>query len=278
MGRSVAVVTDSTADIPPERTRKLDISVAPLTVRIDGLEYTDGVDLEPSAFYEKLHSARILPSTSQPSIGRFQELYESIEADEIVSVHISGKLSGTVNSARAAAEHVSGKRIRVIDSGMVSLSLGYQAQIATEAAEQGLGLEDVVAKVDEARGRTGFYALLETLEHARRSGRIGVAQALVGSMLQVKPIVTIRAGAIEPCDRPRTMRRGAERLAQLTLAEGPFAYLGVVHANNEALAQELAEWLSRDAPATVEVVCTGAVIGTHCGPGAVATCFLRAKR
>lgn len=278
MGQSVAVVTDSTADLLPSQARELGINVIPLTVRIDGQDYADGAELTPAAFFEKLRTAKSLPTTSQPPVGRFREVYESIDADEIVSIHISGKLSGTVNSARAAAEQTPSKRIRVIDSEMVSLSLGYQAQAAAYAARAGKSLDEVAATVHELLPRASFYALLETLEHARRSGRIGFAQALMGSMLQVKPILTIRDGAVVPSERPRTMRKGLERLAELTLAEGPFTYLAVLHANNATPARELADRLSSNAPGSVDVVCTGAVIGTHCGPGAVATCFIRGVR
>jgi len=112
----IAVVTDSTADLPPERAQQLGIHIAPLTVRIDDVWYDDGNELAPAAFYQKLRAARSIPTTSQPSIGRFKELYESLEADEIISIHISGGLSGTLNSARAAADLLPGKRIRVIDS------------------------------------------------------------------------------------------------------------------------------------------------------------------
>lgn len=276
MAQAVAVVTDSTADLPAERARELGIHVIPLTVRIDGAEYADGVELSPAAFYDKLRTARSIPSTSQPSVGAFKALYESIPAEEIVSVHISGKLSGTVSSARAAAEQVPSKRFRIIDSLMVSLSLGYQAQRAAEAAREGLNLDEIAATVDALVPRASFYAVLETLQHAYRSGRIGFAQALAGSLLQVKPIITIRQGVVSPSDKPRTMRRAIERLQELTLGEGPFAYLGVLHANNEVPARELAERLQRHAPGPVDVVCTGAVIGTHCGPGAVASCFIRA--
>jgi DegV family protein with EDD domain len=276
MGQAVAVVTDSTADLPVWRARELGIHVVPLIVRIDGREYADGVELTPADFYAKLRAARAIPTTSQPSAAAFKALYESLKAADIVSVHISSRLSGTVNSARAAAEQLPHKRIRVIDSLMVSLSLGYLAEAAAQAAQSGQGLDGVAARVEELVPRASFYALLETLQHAHRSGRIGFAQALAASVLQVKPILTIREGAVQPADRPRTMRRGIERLQELTLAEAPFTYLAVLHADNEPLARELAERLQPHAPGPVDVVCTGGVIGTHCGPGAVASCFIRA--
>ena len=272
---AVAVVTDSTADLPLDRAQALGIHIVPLLVDIDGTWYQDGTELPPAMYYEKLHSAKSMPATSQPSVGVFQAMYEGIEADSIVSIHISERLSGTVNSARQAAANMPGKRIEVVDSAMVSLAMGYLAQAAAEAARDGASFEDVRDLMRRLRDQTGFYAVLDTLAHARRSGRISFAQALMGSMLQVKPIMTIRQGAVEAVDRPRTMRRGMDRLFELTAKDAPFAYLAVPHANNEPLARELAARLKDVHDGTIDVVTTGATIGTHCGPGAFATCYVK---
>lgn len=271
----IAVVTDSTADLPPDRAQRLGIYVVPLIVDVDGVAYEDGTELPPPAFYQKLAEARSIPSTSQPPIERFKTTYESIEAEHILSIHISGGLSGTANSARAAAKQVSSKRVRVVDSLAVSLALGYLAVMAAEAASTGASLDDVTRLVEDNIGKTGFYAALDTLQHAQRSGRIGFAQALIGSMLQIKPIITLRNGVVQPVDRPRTMRRAVDRIVELTLRDGPFARLAVPHADNEPLARELAERLSPAASDGIDVVTTGAVVGSHCGPGAVATCYIR---
>lgn len=275
MEQAVAIVTDSTADIPTGRAQELGIHIVPLIVRIDDASYQDGVDLPPLAFYQKLATARAAPTTSQPSVGAFQAAYEAIEASQIVSVHISGKLSGTVNSARAGAAQVPGKRIQVVDSELVSLALGYLAQAAAEAARSGASIEEVCELIGRYQRQTAFYALLETLQHAHRSGRIGFAQALLGTMLQVKPILSLKDGLVCPVDRPRTMRKGLDRLFELTAGNAPFVYLAVPHANNEASARELAERLAPFSPGTIDVVPTGATIGAHCGPGAVATCYVR---
>jgi DegV family protein with EDD domain len=277
MSARLAIVTDSTADLPPERAAELGIHVVPLVVRIDEASYEDGTELPPAMFYEKLRDAKSVPSTSQPSIGAFQAAYEGVEADEIISIHISSKLSGTVNSARAAAAQVPAKRIAVVDSAQVSLSLGYVAIAAAEAAQGGAGFDDVHAMVEREVQQTGFYAVLDTLAHARRSGRIGFAQALLGSVLQVKPILAIRSGEVQPVDRPRTMRRGLERLAELARRDAPFSHLAVPHANNEPMARELAALLADVSPGTIDVVPTGATVGSHCGPGAVATCYVKKR-
>jgi DegV family protein with EDD domain len=272
---SIAIVTDSTADLAPDLARDLGISVVPLIATIDGVSYQDGSGLPAAAFYDKLASARTLPSTSQPSIGAFKQAYEAIDAEDILSIHISGKLSGTTNSARAAAEQVSGKHIKIFDSLALSLALGYVARTAADMANAGSTLAEVSAEIERLIPKCGFYAVLDTLQHARRSGRISFAQALMGSVLQVKPILTLRDGAVQGVDRPRTMRKALERLEELTLADAPFAYLAMAHANNEPLAGELANRLAPSFEGSIDVVCTGAVIGTHCGPGAVASCYVR---
>ncbi|MDE3074268.1 MAG: DegV family protein [Chloroflexota bacterium] len=275
MTAKVAIVTDSTSDLPPERTRELGIAVVPLTVHIDGHSFFDGTELTPEQFYQKLSGARAIPTTSQPSAGQFHAAYEALEADEIISIHISAKLSGTINSARIAADQLPAKRIRVFDSQSVSMALGYVVQTAAEAAASGEGLEAICESVQASIRQTGFLAVLETLHHAQKSGRIGFAQALLGSMLQVKPIIGIANGEVVPVDRPRTMRKAVDRLIDLTVRDAPFHHLAVPHAGNEELARDIAERLRLVHPGPIDVLATGAVVGTHCGPGAVACCYLK---
>ncbi|MHB8620782.1 MAG: DegV family protein [Chloroflexota bacterium] len=269
-------MTDSTADLPPQRTRDLHITVIPLTVNIDGASFQDGIDLPPSAFYEKLVTAKTIPSTSQPSVGAFLAAYRAIDASDIISIHISGGLSGTINSAQAAAAQVPDKRIAIIDSRTVSLAMGYLAQVAAQAAENGATFEEVRSLMGRSAGRTGFFAILDTLGFARRSGRLGFAQALVGTMLQVKPIISMVDGLVQPVERPRTIARAVDKLVEITARQAPFASLAVPHANNEDLAREVADRLSGAHAGDIDIVTTGAVVGSHCGPGAVATCFLKA--
>ncbi len=275
MSSNIAIVTDSTADLPAERCQELGIHIVPLTVRIDDQAYLDGTELPPAQFYAKLASARAIPTTSQPSVGEFQAAYERIEAGSIVSIHISQKLSGTYNSAVQAAGRVAGKQIQVFDSGTLSLALGYVVQAAAEAVRDGASFDQVCHQVPIDSLGTGFYALLETLQHAQKSGRVNFVQALLASMLQVKPILTLTDGSVAPVDRPRTMRKGVERLIELTTLDAPFRYLAVPHANNPELANEIAKRLQAVHTGPIDVVATGAVVGTHCGPGAVATSYLK---
>jgi DegV family protein with EDD domain len=192
-----------------------------------------------------------------------------------VSIHISSSLSGTINSAMGAAAQVAHKRIRVVDSRTVSLAMGYLVQTAAEAAHAGAKLDEIAALIDANIPKAGFYAVLDSLQHAQRSGRLGSAQALLGSVLQIKPIIGIRDGTVQAIDRPRTMRKALDRVAELLAHEAPFLFLGVPHAANESMARELAERLSAISPGQVDVIMTGPVIGTHCGPGAVAVCYLK---
>lgn len=271
---STAIVTDSTADLSPARARELGIRVVPLTVQVAGVEYQDGVDLSPERFYEKLSGIDSMPTTSQPSIAAFQQIYADIAADDIISIHLSAKLSGTWNNARTAAEGVSDKRIRVIDSGTASMALGYIVQAAAQAATAGEPFESICHTTEYDISRSGFFALLDNLSYAQKSGRITIAQALVASMLQVKPILSLKGGEIVPVDRTRTMRKGMERLVELTARDAPFRYLAVAHANDLQMGLAAADRLRELHNGPVDVVLTGPVIGTHCGPGAIGTCYL----
>ena len=269
----VAIVTDSTADLPPERARRLGIVVVPLTVLIDGVSYADG-ELDQAEFFRRAAQAPDIPTTSQPSAAQFQAVYDGITAETILSIHISSKLSGTYASALAAAAQLHQRDIRVYDSGTVSMSLGCIVQDAAEAAGQGASAAEVARKISVDTLGTGFYALLDTLHFAQRSGRINMAQALLAGMLQIKPVISIRAGVVAAVDRRRTLRKGLERLVELATRDAPFRHLAVLHAGNPVLAGELAAQL-RPLHDEVEVLPAGTVIGTHCGPGAVAACYLR---
>ncbi len=271
----VAIVTDSTADLSPENAARLGVRIVPLVVSIDGQTYEDGVDLAPADFYRKLSQARAVPSTSQPALGRFKQAYEGLDADEIVSIHLSSTLSGTLNAAAAAAQEMAGKRITVLDSRTLSLSLGYLVELAAEAAAAGESVEGITALVESAIPRTGFVGVLDSLQHAQRSGRLSSAQALLASVLRIKPIIALRDGQVQAIDKPRTMRKAVDRLVELVSAEAPLAFVAIPHAANEGLAQDLAKGLASLAPGPIQVVATGAVLGTHCGPGAAAVCFAR---
>jgi DegV family protein with EDD domain len=268
----VAIVTDSTADLPPSLATTRAISVVPLTLHFDGRSLLDGVDITPSEFYRRLPHSTIHPTTSQPSPGQFAERYTSLLAsyDSIVSIHISEKLSGTYESARQGAEMTDARRVRVVDSQLVSMSLGLVVLAASTMAATGSDADAIVAKVEGMRDQVQTYFSVATLEFLRRGGRIGRASALVGSVLQVKPVLCIRDGLVTPLERVRTFERALNRVVELVRAvdrgRGVCAIVG--HAD----ADEDAERIGRELEPVAETLMIqplGPVVGAHAGPGVV---------
>jgi DegV family protein with EDD domain len=270
--RSVAIVTDSTADLLPALAAARSIAVVPLTLHFDGQSLLDGVDITPSEFYRKLPNATTHPTTSQPSPGQFADTYAALLADHdsIVSIHISQKLSGTFESAQQAAELTDPKRVHVIDSQVVSMSLGLVTLAASKLAEQGADALSIVDKVDAMRPEVQTYFSVATLEFLRRGGRIGRASALLGSVLQVKPVLCIRDGLVTPLERVRTFERALSRVVELVRAvdrgHGVCACVG--HAGAEADAERVARELEPIAE-TLMIQPLGPVVGAHAGPGVV---------
>jgi DegV family protein with EDD domain len=270
--QSVAIVTDSTSDLPPQLAGTRSITVIPLTLNFEGKALLDGVDIRPDEFYRRLPSAGTHPTTSQPSAGRFAEAFSSLLADHdaVVSIHISEKLSGTYESARQAAEMTDPKRIRVIDSENVSMSLGLLALTASALASSGAGADAIEAKVLAMRRHVQTYFSVATLEFLRRGGRIGRASALLGSVLQVKPVLCIRDGLVTPLERVRTFERALNRIVELTreVDRGQGVCVIVGHADAEADAERIAGELDPIAE-TLMIQPLGPVVGAHAGPGVV---------
>ena len=269
---SIAIVTDSTADLPPELTRARAITVVPLTLNFDGKSLLDGVDIRPDEFYRRLHSVTTHPTTSQPSPGRFAEVYKSLLADHdaVVSIHISQKLSGTYESARQAAGMTDPQRVRVIDSELVSMSLGLITLAASSLAAGGADAAAIEAKVVDMRSSIQTYFSVATLEFLRRGGRIGRASALLGSVLQVKPVLCIRDGLVTPLERVRTFERALNRVVELTreVDRGHGVCVIVGHADAQADAERIGRELDSIAD-TLMIQPLGPVVGAHAGPGVV---------
>jgi DegV family protein with EDD domain len=268
----VAVVTDSTADLSRELAASQGITVVPLTVILDGDSLLDGVDVTAEEFYLRLPRGHSHPTTSQPSAGRFKEVYERLleDHDEVLSLHISGRLSGTLSSAQQAAGMIGGGRIQVLDSEFASMPLGALALVAAAAARGGAGAAEVAAEVIRVRRSTRCHFAVSTLEYLRRGGRIGNARALLGSVLQIKPILAIEGGEVVPVEQVRTMGRALGRLVELTKTVDPGGRLCLVigHAGDVGLAREVAERLE-DRVETLLIHAIGPVVGTHTGPGTV---------
>ena len=246
--------------------------MVPLTLNFEGKALLDGVDIQPDEFYRRLPSATTHPTTSQPSAGRFAEAYTTLLADHdaVVSIHISEKLSGTYESARQAADMTDPKRVRVIDSENVSMSLGLLTLTASALGSSGAGAEAIEAKVLAMRRHVQTYFSVATLEFLRRGGRIGRASALLGSVLQVKPVLCIRDGLVTPLERVRTFDRALNRIVELTreVDRGQGVCVIVGHADAEADAERIAAELDPIAE-TLMIQPLGPVVGAHAGPGVV---------
>jgi DegV family protein with EDD domain len=270
--RRVAIVSDSTADLPPALAGARSITIVPLTLNFDGQALLDGVDITPSEFYRRLPNATSHPTTSQPSPGQFAEVYKALLADHdaIVSIHISEKLSGTFESAQQAADMTDPTRVHVVDSQVVSMSLGLVTLGAATLAAGGAEAEAIVSKVNSMRGQVETYFSVATLAFLRRGGRIGRASALLGSVLQVKPVLCIRDGLVTPLERVRTFERALSRVVELARAvdrgQGICAIVG--HAGAEADAERVARELEPIAE-TLMIQPLGPVVGAHAGPGVV---------
>jgi len=270
--RGVAIVTDSTADLPPALAIARGITVVPLTLHLDGQSLLDGVDITAAEFYRRLRLATTHPTTSQPSPGRFAETYNALlkNHESVVSIHISEKLSGTFDSARQAAAMTDPKRVRVIDSGVASMSLGLINLVASTLSARSADAEAIEAKVLAMKPHLQTYFSVATLEFLRRGGRIGRANALLGSVLQVKPVLCIRDGLVTPLERVRTFERALTRVVELTreLDRGKGVCIIVGHADAAADAERVARELKPIAD-TLMIQPLGPVVGAHAGPGSV---------
>ena len=275
---TVRVVTDSTADLPPALAQELGITVVPLNVHFGAEVYRDGVDISPDQFYAMLVSSPNLPTTSQPSVGDFLETYESLreDSDGIVSIHVSGKLSGTLNSAEQARQQLQGDtRVETVDSLQASLGLAMVVIAAARAAQSGGDVDEVLRAAREATVRAGFFGLLDTLRYLEKGGRIGKAQAFVGSLLQVKPLLTIRDGEAHPLERARNRARGTRRLYEIAREHAPLADLAVAYTTTPNEAHYLAERLRPLHPTgDVFVSQLGPVVGTYLGPQVLGVALL----
>jgi len=274
---AVKVVTDSTWDLPPELAEKLGITVVPLSVLFGEEAYKDGVEITREAFFDRLVNGSVHPKTSQPSVGDFAAVYKELtdQGHEIVSVHIADKLSGTLNSARAAKLDLPDATITLVDSATAALALGLVVKATAEAAQAGKTHAEVVAVAEDAAEKTEAYVILETLTYLQKGGRIGKAQALIGGLLSVKPILTIKDGEILPHEKVRSRAKGIAKLKEIAASSAPYAELGVIHEADSEIVTELVETLSALTDKPVLLGKIGAVIGVHAGPDVVGIAFRR---
>lgn len=268
---TIKIVTDSTCDLPLDLVEELGISVVPLFINIGDQGYLDGVDISRKEFYSKLPSYPKHPTTGTPGLKSFLDLYQELAesgATEILSIHISHALSGTVNVAQSAAQEFSNVPVTVVDSGQLSIGTGYQVELAAKLAAQGKGMSEILAALGDLRSRTFVTAALSTLEFLRRSGRMNRFMHGLGSLLHIKPILTMKNG--QPgSDRVRTSLRAERRLVKMLEEYLPIERFTLLHTNAQAKAEELKHRIESMLPeGEVLSMDITPVIGVHIGPGA----------
>ena len=274
----IAVVTDSTAYLPPELVAQYGIHVIPQQLIWGDETFMDGVTIDPPTFYERLSSSGDIPTTSQPSAGEFADFFTEVarDADGIVGVFISTELSGTVASALAAQELLPDLPVEVVDSRFTTMGLGFVALAAARAAAEGKGLAEVAAAARELVPRVNVLFIVETLEYLHRGGRIGGASRLLGSALRIKPLLHLTEGRIDALGRVRTKRKAVQRMLEV-MAErvgNTPVHAAVIHANVPEEATRLREQVRERFPYTeLHLVELSPVIGTHVGPGTVGVAF-----
>lgn len=272
----VRIVTDSSCDLPEDLVEQHRIEIVPLTIRFGHEELIDRKELSTAEFWDRVRNSDLLPETAAPSAGAFEEAFRRLVtegADEIVCVNISSQLSATMQSAKVAAEAVSGEcRVEVVDSRSVSMGLGNLCVAAARLADDGARTNAILADLADRRDRTRLYGTLDTLDFLRKGGRIGAAQHLLGSVLSIKPLIEID-GTVTEGGKVRTRSKALRVLAERVRDAGPLEALAVPHSQATDIDDFLAV-LAETVPGVDPLVCQlGPVVGTHGGPGVIGVTF-----
>ncbi len=272
----IRIITDSTCEAPPALLSHPIVTVVPLYVIFGQESYRDNIDMTREQFWAHLPKSSVLPTTSQATPAQFEAPFRAFTdaGDEIVAITLSAKLSRTYESALVARDTLPGAPISVIDSQSISVGLGLMVEKAVEMAEAGASCAEITAKIEQIKEQTRLLFTLQTLEYLHRGGRIGKAQAFMGTLLQFKPLLSITEGEVHPAARVRSMGKAIEAmqdlLSQQVSARGAQVRIGVTHANSPDAAAEIAEALGKRFNTSHVFVCSlGPVIGTHVGPGTV---------
>ena len=278
---TVRIVTDSSADLPAELAQQHQITVLPCYVVVDGQTLKDGVDIQADDFYRRLQAGGPTPTTAQPTVADFQAVYQDLtsQGDQVVSIHVSGKLSGTLNSAEQAKGSLDSEAVEIIDSRLAAMPLGLVVLEAAALAAEGGSHQEVAEKVRQGLDlHHGLFAL-DTLEFLQKGGRIGKAQAFLGSVLNVKPILRLHEGEAHPVERPRNRERAMHRLVELVKELGPVRRMAVIHSTDAermaVLKQELTGLLPADQIIEARF---GSTLGTYIGPDALGVAITQEAR
>ena len=275
----LGLLTDSTSDLPKYLIEQFELEVVPSILILDGKEYADGIGISREDFYRQLPSFQTPPTTAAPSIGDFSARYDSLlrrGCEHILSIHAAGALTTIINSARQAAQDFP-EKITVIDSLSMSLGLGFQVLAAAEAAE--MGLQAALDAIQATRKRLRLFAALDTMENMRRSGRVPAVVTMLGSLLQIKPLIEIANGEVKALGAVRTTKQANERMLNLLLQEGLLERLAILHTGAEPRAREFLNTLmqktSQSVPHDILMVNVTTVIGTHVGPNGLGFAAVR---
>jgi len=278
---TVRIVTDSSADLPAELVQQHQITVLPCYVMVDDQTLKDGVDIQADDFYRRLQAGGPTPTTAQPTVADFQAVYQDLtsQGDQVVSIHVSRKLSGTLNSAEQAKGSLDGEAVEIIDSRLAAMPLGLVVLEAAALAAEGGSHQEVAEKVRQGLDlHHGLFAL-DTLEFLQKGGRIGKAQAFLGSVLNVKPILRLHEGEAHPVERPRNRERAMHRLVELVKELGPVRRMAVIHSTDAermaVLKQELIGLLPADQIIEARF---GSTLGTYIGPDALGVAITQEAR
>jgi DegV family protein with EDD domain len=277
----IKIVTDSTADLPPGVAEELGITVVPLYVRFGDKLYRDRIDISEDEFYDRLVHDTIHPGTSQPTPNDFAFVYRKLaeEADGIISIHISSKLSGTCDSALGAKQMIENRcTIEVVDSLWTSIALGIIAMKAAAGARAGKGMQELLEEINSLIRNIHYLGFFDTLKYLQLGGRIGKAQSLLGSLLNVKPLLTLKEGEFLPVGRARTYAKAKDHLFEFVKAGGKLENALVVHSTTpdeaEAMADRLGSLIDRE---KIIIARLGPVLGAHAGPGTLFVGYLSRK-
>jgi DegV family protein with EDD domain len=278
----VAVVTDSSAYMPSDILEKYNITVTPQGLIWGNETFLDGVDILPDEFYKRLATSKIMPTTSQVAIGTMKTAFEKLltEGYSILGIFMSGKLSGTIQSATRAREMLSkaADKIVIVDSNSTAMGMGFHVLTAARAAQDGANLVECQKLAEKCQQHTGVFFVVETLKFLYRGGRIGGAQALMGTVLNIKPVLELRDGQIESIEKARTKRKAMDRLIALVShqVEGRTPLrLAAFHANAEVEARSLLETVTAKLnPVETFVTSVSPAIGVHAGPGTVGLAYM----
>jgi DegV family protein with EDD domain len=275
LSRSFAVVTDSTSDLPDEWRHRYGIEVVPLKVLFGKETFRDQVDMTSDEFFNRLAASSSLPTTSAPSPGEFAEVYQRLAKDHdgCISIHIGAALSATAEAARVGAEAVDGFKVKVIDSQSVSMPIAFLCRVAAESAT----LEEATAAVEQRVPKCRVLALLDTLRYLEMGGRLSRAQAMIGTMLDLKPLLLVSENAeIKAVDRVRTRSRAIPRMVEFFRSEQPVEYVAVMHAEAKEDAERIAKDLRSELPnQEITIGQIGCVLGTHTGPRALGIVYIK---